>query len=98
VSALIPAKGIQVHSVFFEQDSIVIGYVELPTDVRVGGQVVIQKQARLAISHPDYADDAVLLHDRVVKVLRNALEDFNSSEPFDPSLENEDDEDTGMGM
>lgn len=89
-------KRYEIHNIYFEQSSIVIGYIELPTDVRVDGHAILQHQLRLSAAHPDYGDDAALLHDRVTKILRNALEDFQGSEPWEPDDE-PDDDDRGMG-
>lgn len=88
----------KIHSVIFEHDSLVIGYIELPTDVRVEGQAILQRQMRLMLTHPDYSEDAVRLEDRVVRVLRNALEDFTESAPYEPGPEpDSDDDEKGMG-
>ena len=88
--------GIQITGIAFEGDCLTISFIDLPTDVRVEGQVVMQKQVRLLMSHPDYNEDALRLHDRAVKVLRNALEDFENSVPYIPEDDDEDDE-KGMG-
>lgn len=87
----------EIHNVYFEQGSIVIGYIELPNDVRVSGQVIRQHQLRLATAHPDYAEDASSLHAKAVRVLKNALEDFDSSVPYTPEVEADEDDDKGMG-
>ena len=88
----------EIHNIYFEQGSIVIGYIELPNDVRVSGQVIRQHQLRLSMAHPDYAEDADSLHTKAVRVLKNALEDFRSSEPYTPEVEpDEDDDEKGMG-
>ena len=81
---------------FLPSGGLAITFMELPTDVRVQGQVVMQRHVTLAPSHPDYADDIDLLRRQVVKVLRNALEDFHNSEPYDPRNDDEDD-DRGLG-
>lgn len=65
-------------------------------DLRVGGRVMAQHGLSLHAAHPDYRQDIEDLHDRAVRVLRNALEDFESSEPFKPEVEADDDE-KGMG-
>lgn len=87
----------EIHNVYFEQGSIVIGYIELPHDVRVEGRLIRQHQLRLSLAHPDYADDAEKLHRSVVRLLRNALEDFTDSEPYDPDEGEDGDDDKGMG-
>jgi len=90
-------NGIQITGVAFEGDRLTISYIDLPTDVRVQGQVVMQRQVQLFMSHPDYNEDALRLHDRVVKVLRNALEDFEASEPYVPEEDDDEDDERGMG-
>lgn len=65
-------------------------------DLRGLGKVMAQHGLSLHASHPDYREDIERLHDLAVKVLRNALEDFENSEPFRPELEQDDDE-RGMG-
>lgn len=87
----------EIHNIYFESDQLVIGYIELPTDVRVEGKAIQQHQLRLSAEHPDYAEDMTLLHDMAVRALKNALEDFNSTEPYVPALPDEDDDDKGMG-
>lgn len=87
---------IRISAIAFEHDLLVISYIELPTDVRVKGQVVQQHQVQLSLEHPDYDEDASALHARAVKALRNALEDFETSDPYDPETPDPDDE-RGMG-
>ena len=88
---------IQINAIAFEPGGIVISYIEIPTDVRVKGAVVMQHQVSLSAEHPDYGEDISSLHNRALKVLRNALEDFHDSEPYTPS-DDEDDEDDEKGM
>lgn len=88
----------RIFSVDFAGDSLVLNFMEMPTDVRVRGQVVQQRSLRLDLAHPDYAEDARLLQDLATRALRNALEDFTSSEPHNPSTDpDEDDDERGMG-
>lgn len=89
---------IEISSIQFADEGIAIQYVEIPNDIRVQGQVVVNHQVQLSADHPDYRDDIVSLHTRAVKVLRNALEDFANSEPYVPAKDDiDDDEDRGMG-
>lgn len=89
---------IEISSVTFADEGIAIQYIELPTDVRVEGRVVITHQIQLHAAHPDYREDIERLHDRAVKTVRNALEDFASSQPYVPPTETDDDDELGMGM
>lgn len=88
---------IQVQTISFDPGGIAIAYIEVPTDVRVKGAVVMQRQLSLSAEHPDYSEDISTLHHRAVKVLRNALEDFHDSEPYTPGDEHDDDDERGMG-
>ena len=87
----------EIHTVMFEADSLLIGYMEIPTDVRVGGQVVLQRQIRCSLGHPDYAEDAANLTDRVKKILANVLEDFADSDPYVPEDPADENDELGMG-
>lgn len=81
---------------FDPEGGLVIAYMER-YDVRVQGAVVMQKQVRLDPRHPDYGDDIESLQRKVHKVLANALDDFESSEPWEPAEDDDDDDDRGMG-
>lgn len=89
---------IQINAIAFEPGGLVVSYIEIPTDVRVKGAVVMQRQVSLSAEHPDYAEDISSLHSRVVKVLRNALEDFHDSDPYTPGDDEDDDDDDERGM
>jgi hypothetical protein len=84
-----------ITSVTWVPEGLIIAYLQ-PTDVRVRGHLMAQHSLSLHRDHPDYHEDIVKLHDRVVGVLRNALEDFETSEPWDGDDEDDDDE-RGMG-
>lgn len=86
----------EIFSIQFDVDNIVMAYMQVPDDVRVQGLVGIQHQIRMDLGHPDYAEDADLLRRHAQRMLANALEDFNNSEPFDPD-EDDDDDERGMG-
>lgn len=79
-----------VQSVSFEDGGLVIQYADMATDVRVGGKVFVGHQAHLSAAHPDYAEAADSLHRKVQRILKEALEDFEDSEPFIPSDEDDD--------
>lgn len=85
----------EVQSVVFDPDGLVIQYMT-STDVRVGGKLMATHQLHLHATHPDYRDDREGLHDRLERILRSALEDFNESEPWEPEEEDDDNEE-GMG-
>lgn len=97
MSALPPRDAeVRIDTIAFADDSIVIAYMALPTDVRGRGDVAIQHQIRLDLSKDDYAVDAGVIHDRIVRLVRDALEDFDASEPYVPEPDDDDDE-RGMG-
>lgn len=86
-----------IGSVTWTAEGIAIQYMT-STDVRVGGHAMAQHVFNMHGAHPDYAEDIDKLHDRVERVLRNALEDFEESDPWVPELDDEDeDEERGMG-
>lgn len=88
---------LDIHSVSFADSGMAVAFMELPTDVRVGGRVIQTRQVQLHASHPDYRQsiDEILALVRVA--LRNALEDFEDSEPFDPEVDDDEDDERGMG-
>ncbi|GAB3863238.1 hypothetical protein GCM10028801_30390 [Nocardioides maradonensis] len=88
----------RIHTITFDGDTVTIGYMA-STDVRVEGMVGIAHQIQLSLEHEDYREDCLLLERQAVRTLRNALEDFDSSEPYDPSVEllDEDDDEAEMG-
>lgn len=84
-----------IGSVTWTAEGIAIQYMS-PTDVRVDGHAMAQHVLNLHAGHPDYREDIDKLHDRIVRVLKNALEDFNESLPY-TGEDDEDDSDKGMG-
>ncbi len=88
---------LEIFALNFDEQSVVVSYMHVPTDVRVGGQVAVQHQARLDIAHPDYAEDIETLQRLARRMLSNALEDFQNSEPWDPETDDDADDDRGMG-
>jgi hypothetical protein len=84
---------IDVVGIRFEEQALVIQY-QLPTDVR--RSMVVSSQLMLDRGHPDYGDDYENLLHKARKVLVNALDDFDQSEPWEPP-EEDDDQDRGMG-
>lgn len=82
----------------FDEQGAVIHYGQHPHDVRVGGQVALQHACRIENSHPDYREDLDDLHRACQRVLANALEDWEGSEPLLPETdEATDDDERGMG-
>lgn len=89
---------IQIHTITFDEGGMSIQYVQLPEDVRVKGQLVQTHVLTLSAAHPDYREDTESLHARASKALRNALQDFETSEPHEPEeSDDDDDDDRGMG-
>lgn len=86
-----------VNSVVVDEDSVTIQYMHLPHDVRVRGRVVQQHQVTLHRSHPDYDEDAERIVALLRKVLLNALDDFDASSPYVPEVDEEEDDDRGLG-
>ena len=84
-----------ITSISWVPEGVAIAYMA-PTDVRVRGHLMAQHQLSLHRDHPDYREDMTKLHDRAVAMLRNALEDFEDSEPWDGE-DDEDDDEKGMG-
>lgn len=85
----------RIAQIAFEDGGVVVQYIELPTDLRVGGQLMKTHQLHVGGAHADYVEDIEALHRRAERLLANALEDFEASEPYDPEV---DDEDEGKGM
>ena len=87
----------EIFAVQFDVDNVVVSYMTIPNDVRVNGMVGLQHQIRMDLGHPDYAEDAATLRQLAGRMLRNALDDFHNSDPFDPDIEDDDDDERGMG-
>jgi len=83
-----------VQTVVFTPDGVVIEFTA-STDVRGGGHLMLQRQLHLHAGHPDYREDIEDLQYRAVKALKNALEDFETSDPYTP--EDDDEDEKGMG-
>lgn len=87
---------LRVQSLTFDNDSLVIVYMAVPGDMREA--IVQTHQIRLSLEHTDYAEDADALQHKAVRALKNALEDFTTSEPYDLSeVDDDTDDDRGMG-
>lgn len=89
-------KRTEIFSIQLDVDNVVMAYMNIPNDVRVEGMVGLQHQIRIDLAHPDYAEDAEMLRGIAGRMLRNALEDFHNSDPWEPEEEGDDDE-RGMG-
>jgi hypothetical protein len=87
----------QIFSIQLDPDAVVMAYMNIPNDVRAEGMVGLQHQIRIDLMHPDYAEDAAALQHMASRMLRNALDDFHNSEPFDPDQEPDDEDERGMG-
>lgn len=88
----------EIDSIVFSEDMVVISFMEMPGDVRVGGSVVRQQRVSLSTDHPDYGEDASLLEGMAQKMLRNAMGDFAESPPYVPESGEDDDDERGMGQ
>lgn len=89
----------EIFAINLDAEAVVISYMKVPTDVRANGRVALQHQARLDLQHPDYAEDAETIRRLSQRMLNNALEDFENSEPWIPDEDDldPDDEERGMG-
>lgn len=88
---------LEIFSINFDLDAVMVAYMRAPEDVRVEGQVALQHTARLDLAHPDYAEDAETLRRLVQRMLSNALEDFHASDPWLPGEDDDDEDERGMG-
>lgn len=84
----------QVDTITFTDQGLAITYMD-DKDVRVGGKVIVAHQIQLHHSHPDYREDAARLAELAHEVVRNALEDWNDSAPYQKS--DDDNDERGMG-
>ena len=57
---------------------------------------LVRELAAVYADHPDYREDLQNLQDHARRVLRNALEDFEESEPFVPGEGSDEDDERGM--
>lgn len=90
----------EIDTLHFTDEGLTVQYMEVPGDIRSGGALVMGRQLSLSAKHPDYAEDLELLRRSATRVLRNALDDWETSEPM--TLEDleagVEDEPDGMGM
>lgn len=84
-----------VASINFEPDGVAITYMHRPNDLR--DHIVLSHQIVLSAEHPDYGEDADSLQRKAVRMVRNALEDFANSQPYDPDATDDEDDEKGMG-
>lgn len=87
----------QIHSISFSPDGVAIAYMDVPTDIRVNGAVVAQHQVQISASHPGYRTDILDLIEVARGLLSSALEDFDTTQPFLPEAEDDEDDERGMG-
>lgn len=91
------AEKFDIGGITFDEQGLVIHYTS-STDVRVGGRLLQTHSLHLHRSHPDYGEDMEALHLKAERILKNALEDFEESEPWvPPADDNEEDDERGMG-
>lgn len=79
----------RVHSIAFDGDAVTLTF-STSTDVRVDGMVGVAQQVQISMDHPDYAETAELLHRQAVKFLREVMEDWTESQPWEPADAEED--------
>lgn len=71
---------------FMEDGSVVIVYMDPSSDVRNRGLVAVSHQAHIARGgNQDYAQEIDDLNDAAVRLLNDALEDFDETEPVGPA-------------
>lgn len=90
------SSDIVIEGIQFHPEGCVIAFFD-PTDMRVDGRVVVTRQASISRKHPDYNDDIEGLHHKALRMLKNALEDWQDSEPWQPEDDTDDDDERGMG-
>jgi hypothetical protein len=89
---------LEIQSITFMQDGIVVQFLDVSSDIRNKGALVLSRQLSISAAHPDYRDDIEGLHHRAVRVLKNALEDFEDTDPVDPAAApDEEEQELGMG-
>lgn len=84
-----------IRSVMFEADVVAVQYMD-DTDVRLGGMVFATHQ--LSVGRGGEHDDEIrAVEEAAQDLLRDVLEDFDSSLPYDPRVpagdEDDDDDD-----
>lgn len=88
---------IEVANIAFGDEGIALQYIDAATDIRVDGRLVLAHQLQLHAGHPDYADAIERLQALAVAVVRSALEDYAESVPYHPDVEEDPDDEGGMG-
>lgn len=66
-------------------------------NIRAGGHLKLMTHLQLSLEHPDYREDAEELMRVAQRMLDNALEDYEDSEPYVEPREESDEEGLGMG-
>lgn len=69
-----------IRGVVIDTDSISIEYMAIPDDVRHNGRVM-QQHTLVVARHPEYQDEIDALEDAALELLRDALEDYQNTEP-----------------
>lgn len=81
----------QIAGIEFTPESIVIGYMRVPRDVRKNG-LIWQHQVQVPLGS-DYEDEISTLLDAATALLADVLDDEDRAEPIDPPTEEEDEDD-----
>lgn len=84
----------EISSLAFTEEGLIVNYMA-STDVRVDGKVFKTHSIHIHGSHADYRDGIEDLEERAKAMLRDVLEDFDESLPYEPA--NDDDDERGMG-
>jgi hypothetical protein len=85
-----------IQTISFEEGGVVFSYAE-NEDLRKDGALQMMKTLFVG-SHADYRDELADLLDKARELLRDALEDFATSDVVDLEVdEDDDDDDKGMG-
>lgn len=71
---------------FDPEGSVSIQYLEIPADVRLGGKAAMTRSLNLA-PNPEYADALEDVERAIQRLLKDVLEDFHDSEPYQPDDE-----------
>jgi hypothetical protein len=86
----------QIQAVEFLPDGVAITYFRVPNDIRKTG-LQVTHQLIIPATDGEYDDEILAVLEAVEDLLRDAAEDLNNLEPYDPATEipeeDEDDDD-----
>jgi len=90
------SEDLRIASITFEEDGVSFQFM-LATDVRKDGALQLV-QTLFVGGHPDYRDGLDDLVSKAEEVLKDALEDYSTAEVVDLALDDDDNDDKGMGF